>query len=97
MTKASTARRGPMICPVCFATFPGTRFDPRFPDCPHCDSEAIQSALVPVADLLARHPTAEIEGWVASWKAETGFVPEYHAQKLERMENLLARSQRMRG
>jgi hypothetical protein len=96
MTKA-TAPRGTMICPVCFVTFPGTRYDPRFPDCPHCESEAIGSPLERLSEFLERHPADEIERWVARWRAETGFLPGYHAQKLKRMESLLARSRKRRG
>jgi len=100
VTKPSSSLRksspGPMICPVCFVTFPGSRYDPRAPDCPHCESEAIGSPLEPIAAFLDQHSTEEIAGWVERWRAETGFYPQYHAEKLKRMEALLERSRRRR-
>ena len=83
---------GRWICPTCFVTFPAKAVDRRFSLCPHCESEAIGSDLVPIAELLAKNSPEEIEAWVSEWRAATGFFPEYHAAKLKRMEALAARS-----
>src|SRR6188768_3447576 len=76
------------ICPVCLQEYGLSRLRGRG-TCPDCDSEAMEIGLVRKKKLLERMTLEELVGHRDRWAADTSFLPEYHAAKLQRLDRLL--------
>ncbi|HEV8268987.1 MAG TPA: MmcQ/YjbR family DNA-binding protein [Thermoanaerobaculia bacterium] len=79
------------LCPVCFGEYPSTllRKGPLYRSCPDCSSEAMEIEVVSKAAFLEKTTLAELTDLRDRWKNEKGFLPEYHARKLRRLDAIV--------
>ena len=84
------------ICPVCLVEYGASRLRKPRATCPDCDGEAMEVGLVSKRKLLERSSLAALEDSRERWaKAAAGFLPEYHAAKLARLDALVAAKRKL--
>ena len=82
------------ICPICFKTHPIAMARAQYRECPDCGSEAIGVDLVPLSEYLAGHTLEALQEQREQWAIVTGFYESYKADKLKRIDHVIALKRR---
>lgn len=77
------------ICPICLEELDGSLLRDPEASCPDCDGEGIGSELISKTEFLGATPFEQLLEWRDAWAAETGFLRDYHREKLKRLNALL--------
>ncbi len=77
------------ICPRCLERHPAGSISRQYPTCPECSSEAVDVFVVAYEEFLHRNSVEQLEEMRDKWNARTGFLPEFKALVVGRIQDLL--------
>jgi hypothetical protein len=87
MKRGSTPDR--LICSICFQSFHPSAVDAQRPSCPHCDSEAIDTEVIPLRRFLGETSLQDLVELERTWSEATGFYESYKQAKLKRIQRVV--------